>query len=89
LVLKHGHGVIQNETTDAKAQAREMLLMGLRIDEGIDLNRYEGLAGKTMDQNKITAMADLGLVEMRGNARLAATLAGRRLLNAVIAELAD
>jgi putative oxygen-independent coproporphyrinogen III oxidase len=89
LVLKHGHGVIQNETTDAKAQAREMLLMGLRIDEGIDLNRYEVLAGKTMDQNKITAMADLGLVEMRGNARLAATLAGRRLLNAVIAELAD
>jgi oxygen-independent coproporphyrinogen-3 oxidase len=66
-----------------------MLLMGLRIDEGIDLNRYDALLGKSMDQNKITAMADLGLVEMRGNARLAATLAGRRLLNAVIAELAD
>jgi putative oxygen-independent coproporphyrinogen III oxidase len=89
LVQTQGHGLIQNEVTDAPAQAREMLLMGLRIDEGIDLNRYESLAGKAMDQSKITAMADLGLVEMRGNARLAATLAGRRLLNAVIAELAD
>jgi putative oxygen-independent coproporphyrinogen III oxidase len=89
LVQTQGHGLIQNEATNAAAQAREMLLMGLRIDEGIDLNRYEALAGKSMDQSKITAMADLGLVEMRGNARLAATLAGRRLLNAVIAELAD
>jgi hypothetical protein len=42
-----------------------------------------------MDQSKITAMADMGFVEMRSNTRLAATQAGRRLLNAVIAELAD
>jgi putative oxygen-independent coproporphyrinogen III oxidase len=89
LVQSQGHGLVQDEATDAAAQAREMLLMGLRIDEGIDLNRYEALAGKAMDQSKITAMADFGLVEMRGNARLAATKAGRRLLNAVIAELAD
>jgi putative oxygen-independent coproporphyrinogen III oxidase len=89
LVQSQGHGLVQDEATDAAAQAREMLLMGLRIDEGIDLNRYETLAGKSMDQSKITAMADFGLVEMRGNARLAATKAGRRLLNAVIAELAD
>jgi putative oxygen-independent coproporphyrinogen III oxidase len=89
LVQTQGHGLIQDETTDQAAQAREMLLMGLRIDEGIDLNRYEALAGKSMEQSKITAMADLGFVEMRGNSRLAATQAGRRLLNAVIAELAD
>jgi putative oxygen-independent coproporphyrinogen III oxidase len=89
LVQSQGHGLIQDEATNAAAQAREMLLMGLRIDEGIDLNRYEALAGKPMDQGKITAMADLGLVKMRGNARLAVTLSGRRLLNAVIAELAD
>ena len=89
LVQSQGHGLVQDEVTDATSQAREMLLMGLRIDEGIDLNRYETLAGKSMDQSKITAMADLGLVQMRGNARLAATQAGRRLLNAVIAELAD
>ncbi len=89
LVQTQSHGLIQDETTDHPAQAREMLLMGLRIDEGIDLTRYEALAGKPMAQEKITAMADLGFVEMRGNSRLAATQSGRRLLNAVIAELAD
>ncbi len=89
LVQSRGHGVIQDDTTDHAAQAREMLLMGLRIDEGIDLARYEHLAGRAMSQTKINAMADLGFVEMRGNSRLAATQAGRRLLNAVIAELAD
>jgi putative oxygen-independent coproporphyrinogen III oxidase len=89
LVQTQGHGLIQDDVTNPAAQAREMLLMGLRIDEGIDLNRYEALAGKAMDQSKITAMADMGFVEMRSNTRLAATQAGRRLLNAVIAELAD
>jgi coproporphyrinogen III oxidase-like Fe-S oxidoreductase len=89
LVQTRGHGMIQDEQTDHAAQAREMLLMGLRIDEGIDLTRYEMLAGKPMAQDKIMAMADLGFVEMRSNTRLAATQAGRRLLNAVIAELAD
>jgi putative oxygen-independent coproporphyrinogen III oxidase len=89
LVQTRGHGLIQDETTNPAAQAREMLLMGLRIDEGIDLTRYEMLAGRPMSQDKITAMADMGFVQMRGNSRLAATQSGRRLLNAVIAELAD
>jgi putative oxygen-independent coproporphyrinogen III oxidase len=89
LVHSQGHGLIHDEATDSRSQAREMLLMGLRIDEGIDLNRYESLAGKHMDQHKITALSDLGLVHMRSNTRLAATPTGRRVLNAVIAELAD
>jgi coproporphyrinogen III oxidase-like Fe-S oxidoreductase len=88
-VQAQGHALVQDEITDLKSQAREMLLMGLRIDEGIDLLRYEYLAGQAMDQSKITAMAELGLVEMKSNVRLAATKAGRRVLNALIAELAD
>jgi putative oxygen-independent coproporphyrinogen III oxidase len=88
-VQTEGHALVQDEITDAKSQGREMLLMGLRIDEGIDLTRYEHLAGSIMNQNKITAMADLGLLEMKSNTRLAATKAGRRVLNALIAELAD
>ena len=88
-VQTEGHALVQDEFTDAISQSREMLLMGLRIDEGIDLIRYENLAGRAMNQDKITAMADLGLVEMKSNSRLAATKAGRRVLNALIAELAD
>ena len=88
-VQAEGHALVQDEITDATSQSREMLLMGLRIDEGIDLTSYENLAGQAMNQYKITAMADLGLVEMKSNSRLAATKAGRRVLNALIAELAD
>ena len=88
-VQTEGHALVQDEITDVKSQSREMLLMGLRIDEGIDLTRYENLAGRAMNQTKITAMADLGLVEMKSNSRLAATKSGRRVLNALIAELAD
>jgi coproporphyrinogen III oxidase-like Fe-S oxidoreductase len=62
--------------------------MGLRVAEGIDLRRYETLAGRAMSTEKISALQNLGLVTRDGS-RLAATLAGRRVLNAVIAELAD
>jgi coproporphyrinogen III oxidase-like Fe-S oxidoreductase len=70
-------------------QAREYLLMGLRIAEGIDRNRYEALTGKGMDEARLENLIGLGFVERRGNQRIAATPAGRQVLNAVIAELAD
>jgi putative oxygen-independent coproporphyrinogen III oxidase len=88
-VEQHSHALVQEEIVSPASQAREMLLMGLRIAEGVDLQRYEQMAGQPMAQAKIVAMMDLGLVVMRGNSRLAATQAGRRILNAVIAELAD
>jgi putative oxygen-independent coproporphyrinogen III oxidase len=88
-VMTQGHAMVAQETVDQASQARELLLMGLRIPEGIDLDRYANLAGKSMAQDRITALTDLGLLVMRGNHRLAATQAGRRVLNAVIAELAD
>jgi putative oxygen-independent coproporphyrinogen III oxidase len=89
LVQSRGHAITNEEVITPSMQAREMLLMGLRISEGIDLTRYETLSGKPMAQEKITALTDLGLVHMQGNHRLVATQAGRRILNAVIAELAD
>jgi coproporphyrinogen III oxidase-like Fe-S oxidoreductase len=70
------------------AQAREMLLMGLRINEGIDLARLGALAGKPIEQGRIDALAALGLAETSAG-RLRATAAGRRVLNSLIAELAD
>jgi putative oxygen-independent coproporphyrinogen III oxidase len=88
-VQTRGHGLTSAEVIDPAAQAREMLLMGLRIAEGIDLSRYEQLAGKPMARAKLTALTDLGLLTMRGNSHLAATQAGRHILNAVIADLAD
>ena len=37
LVQSRGHGLMSVETVSPEEQAREMLLMGLRITEGIDM----------------------------------------------------
>ena len=87
LVTSLGSGVISDIAVTPAEQASEYLLMGLRISEGIDLDRYAALLGCEIDPDKIAGLASLGLVRRQGN-RLGATPAGRKLLNAVIAELA-
>lgn len=89
LVGSKGHGLAEQSLVNPAEQAREYLLMGLRIAEGIDRNRYEKLAGKAMDEVRLENLVGLGLIRRRGNHRIAATAAGRQVLNAVIAELAD
>ena len=86
-VKEAGNGIIVDEALTGPQQADEMLLMGLRISEGIDLERYQGLAGRALDPARIAALADLGFIAQDG-ARLRATRRGRRILNAVIGELA-
>jgi putative oxygen-independent coproporphyrinogen III oxidase len=84
LVQDNGHGLIAQELIPAADQAREMLLMGLRVSEGIEIARYERLSGKIINYGE---MRTLGFVDVR-DGRLIATAAGRRILNAVIAALA-
>ena len=88
LVETHGHGVIGGEDLTRANEADEMLLMGLRLVEGIDLNRYEALAGKPLASHRIAALQEEKLVEMIGNSRLRATPAGMILLDAVLVDLA-
>ena len=88
LVEKAGHGVIGGETLIRSEEADEFLLMGLRLREGIDLVRYEALAGKPLPAKRISDLRDDGLVEPLGNSRLRATPAGMSLLDAVVADLA-
>lgn len=80
-------GLASDEDISAIQQADEMLLMGLRLAEGIDLARYGTLSGRAIEEGRISALTELGLLTREGN-QLAATQAGRRILNAVIAELA-
>lgn len=87
MVAEKGHGIITNDALSGPEQADEMLLMGLRIADGIDLERFGALAGHPLDRRKIEALTALDLVAQDG-ARLKATPRGRRLLNAVIGELA-
>ncbi|MCA0431671.1 MAG: radical SAM family heme chaperone HemW [Proteobacteria bacterium] len=87
-VASAGHGIASSETVTPQEQAREYVLMGLRIAEGISLARYEALAGRSMSTAQIAMLSDLGLVTQKAD-RLAATQAGRRVLNGLIAELVD
>jgi putative oxygen-independent coproporphyrinogen III oxidase len=86
LVETRGHGMVEDTIVEPKDQASEYLIMGLRISEGIELPRYEALNGRAMDPNKIAGLKSLGLVKHDGQ-RLMASAQGRRVLNALIAEL--
>lgn len=86
-VGEQGHGILEDALVTPVDQAAEYLIMGLRIAEGIDLQRYEKLNGRAMDPAKIAGLKSLGLIKREGS-RLMATAQGRRLLNALITELA-
>lgn len=87
LVEKQGHGIISDSVVTREDQASEYLLMGLRIAEGIDTGHYAALAGRAIAPAKLKHLEDLGFIATEGP-RLKATPEGRKLLNAVIAELA-
>jgi putative oxygen-independent coproporphyrinogen III oxidase len=87
-VTEIGHGVVEEERLDTDAQGDEMLLMGLRLLEGVDLARFEMLTGHGLNAARLAAMQEEGLLEAVANSRIRATLRGRLVLNALIAELA-
>ena len=61
-------------------------MMGLRLKEGIDLKRYESLAGRSLSTKKITQMEDIGMISCE-SANLQVTAKGFMVLNAILAEL--
>lgn len=67
-------------------QAIEMAMMGLRLTEGIDLARYEALAGAPMPADRVAELAELGLVEVAAG-RLRTSPAGRAVLDGVLRRL--
>lgn len=67
-------------------QGIEYLLMGLRITEGINMKRYQSISGTEIDQDSISYLSDLDLIEV-DQQWLKATPKGRLLLNGVIEEL--
>ena len=69
-----------------KDQADEFLMMGLRLQEGIDFKRYRALSGTTLDPQKIEYLSEIGMIESSEN-RIRASQRGRLVLNAIIKEL--
>ena len=86
-VMHSGNGIAESLEISSAEAAREHLLMGLRLTEGIDLDAYRARWSAAPDAARITALADDGFL-VRNGARIAATAKGRLVLNRVIAELA-
>ena len=87
-VARNGHGLVEEERLSPREAASEALVMGLRLAEGIDTHELaDRLGTELVDENAVTRLAGLGLVERRG-ARLAVTSQGRLLLDSILAEIA-
>lgn len=87
-VAQDGHGLIEQEKLSQLEQADEMLVMGLRLAEGIDVARFEKLTGVSLNAERISFLEGEGLVERSSDSRLRVTAAGFPLLDAIVADLA-
>jgi oxygen-independent coproporphyrinogen-3 oxidase len=83
-----GTGMIINDKLLPEERADELLLMGLRLTEGIDPKRYEKIAGRPIDAERIAALHAHGFVETTADGRLRVTPPGFPVLDAVVADLA-
>jgi putative oxygen-independent coproporphyrinogen III oxidase len=83
-----GHSLITDDVLIRDEIADEFLLMGLRLAEGIDMGRFEALAGRPLDPARIAALREHGLIETTVQGRLKVTLFGFPVLDAVVADLA-
>jgi oxygen-independent coproporphyrinogen-3 oxidase len=87
-VEANGHGVITNDTLNREERADEFLLMGLRLKEGIDPERYAALSGRAIDPRRIAILREEGAITVDADGRLRVTQAGFPVLDAVVADLA-
>ena len=81
-----GNGENLKEAIDKEDQAAEFLMMGLRLSEGVDLKRYEALAGKPIEGTRVATLQDIGMIKIE-NSRLRVLPQGRMVLNSVLSEL--
>ena len=87
LVESTGCGAVEQTPLDAREQVDEALLMGLRLSEGLDLQRLADLGGLMPSSARIDELVGLGLVERVGNHRVRAAPAGRFVLNELVRQL--
>ena len=88
-LARNGHGIAEEQLLTASQAADEALVMGLRLAEGIDaaaLAERFGVAA-IVDWPAVYRLTQSGHVTRAGT-RIAATAAGRLVLNRVLAEIA-
>ncbi|OQP84882.1 coproporphyrinogen III oxidase [Rhizobium rhizosphaerae] len=87
-VEEEGRGFVDCTMLEREEQADELLLMGLRLREGVDLARWQTLSGRELDPEREDFLIQQGFIERLGNSRLRCTPSGMLILDAVVADLA-
>jgi putative oxygen-independent coproporphyrinogen III oxidase len=84
---KHRQGIVEEREVSPAERGVEALLMGLRLAEGVDLDRIARLADRdAVDRKAVARLVGQGLLAEDG-ARLRATPAGTLLLDSILAEI--
>ena len=90
LVEKDGHATRQRDLVPRPERLNEMLMMGLRLKEGVPRARIEAESAqpfaRALDQARLRRLIDGGFLSLT-DGRLAATQSGRQRLDAVLAAL--
>lgn len=87
-VDSRGHGLTTDDILSWEEEGDEMLVMGLRLREGIDPRRFTQLAGRSLAQHQIDELKRIGFVETLPNGFIRVTDKGWPVLDAVVADLA-
>ncbi|WP_370302010.1 radical SAM family heme chaperone HemW [Pseudooceanicola sp.] len=80
-----GTGELPRVALNGRVQAEEYLMMGLRVNDGIEPARFQALAGQALDETARQRLVELGMIEDLGT-RIRVTNQGVKVLNAVISE---
>jgi oxygen-independent coproporphyrinogen-3 oxidase len=87
-VAARGHGLVTDDVLTWEEEGDELLVMGLRLREGISLARFTQLSGRAIAPRQIETLKSYGFVETLPNGNLRVTDRGWPVLDAVVADLA-
>ena len=88
VVETDGHALVEDDLLTEEEQGDEMLLMGLRLAEGVDPTRFTAISGRTFSPARVSSLIEEGMIEISSDGRLRVTQDGFPVLDAVVADLA-
>jgi len=88
LVASSGSGLVVDDRLTWEEEADEYLLMGMRLKEGISLERYHQLSGRELNPEQVGELTKIGFVQQLNNGNLRVSDKGWPVLDAVVADLA-
>jgi len=87
-VAQRGHGLVTDDILTWEEEGDELLVMGLRLREGIDPRRFTKLSGRSISDRQVNELKSIGFVETLPNGFIRVTDKGWPVLDAVVADLA-